>query len=109
MDSRDSGTRDDGLSWVGTPVANVSGYVQNQTRTINDMLINGGTINLSASTDLIVEHGSLLDVDGGYIHYLGGMIGTTRLTGADGHLYDAADADPNVTYIGIAGQFTINH
>lgn len=109
VDGRDSGTRDDGLSWVGTPIANVTGYVQNQTRTINDMLVNGGTINLAASGDLIVKSGSLLDVDGGFTHYLGGSIATSRLIGADGRVYDAKTADPMMTYVGFAGQTTVDH
>ncbi|WEK02140.1 MAG: filamentous hemagglutinin family protein [Candidatus Sphingomonas phytovorans] len=109
VDSRDSGTRSGGLSWVGSPTVGANGYVQGQTRGIEQMLVNGGTINLAASGDLIVAKNSSIDVSGGFLHYLGGSIQTSRLIGDDGRIYDAATADPMIKYVGFAGQTSIAH
>ncbi|WP_165189837.1 filamentous haemagglutinin family protein [Caulobacter soli] len=109
VDGRDSGTRDDGLSWVGSPVVGAGGYAQNQPRTVNDMLVNGGTINLAASGDLIIASGASLNVDGGFLHYLGGRVQTSRLIGTDGRVYSASTADPMMTYVGFAGATEVEH
>jgi filamentous hemagglutinin family protein len=114
VDGRDSGTREDGLSWVGTPVLNASGYVQGAPRDVNQLLVNGGTINFTiggqlGSSSLIAAPGSIIDVSGGYVHYLGGSVQTSRLIGADGLIYDASTADPMMTYVGFAGATTVSH
>lgn len=124
VDARDKGARADGLSWVGSPVVNASGYSQAVPRSVNMMLTNGGTINFNltgttlASTGnvaslhdagLIVAPSAAIDVSGGYLHYLGGSVATSRLIGADGRVYDASRADPNMTYVGFAGQTVVNH
>ena len=102
VDSRRSGTRADGSTWVGTPLANVGGYVDQVPRGIQELLLNGGNIAL-AGGEVITRGGSTLNLDGGYLHYLGGVITTTRLIAANGAIIDIADADPNTTYIGLAG------
>jgi filamentous hemagglutinin family protein len=109
VDSRDSGVRDDGLAWVGTPLLNASGYVQGVPRTVNQLLTDGGSITLQSGESTIAAPGSIIDVAGGYIHYQGGMVQTTRLLGADGRIYDAASADPLMSYTGLAGVNTVSH
>jgi hypothetical protein len=37
------------------------------------------------------------------------MIKTTVLVGADGRMYSMANANPNIPYVGIAGEFVVNH
>src|ERR1700741_3051122 len=68
------------------------------------MLVNAGTISL-AGREVITRSGSLLNLDGGYIHYLGGYLETTRLVAANGAVFDIENAEPNLTYIGFAGKF----
>ncbi|WP_165187857.1 filamentous haemagglutinin family protein [Caulobacter soli] len=108
VDGRDSGTRDDGLAWVGSPVANVGGYVQGVPRSVNQMLVDGGSLDIAANSIVLVPGGTL-DVSGGYTQYLGGSVQTTRLIGADGRIYNAATADPLMTYVGFAGQTSVEH
>ncbi|MBN6149807.1 filamentous hemagglutinin family protein [Xanthomonas sp. AmX2] len=108
FDRRASGTRADGVTWVGSPLLNAQGYVDQVPRTIDDMLLDGGTINLRGS-DVVLNPGARLDLDGGYLHVRGGMVETPRLLGSDGRLYDLASADPSLTYVGIAGDQTHNH
>ena len=51
----------------------------------------------------------MINVAGGSVKFLPGKVNTTRLIGADGRIYSMANADPNMTYVGIAGRFTRNH
>ena len=104
VDARVTGTRSDGVAWVGTPLANVGGYAQQVPRKIQQMLQNGGAIAL-AGDEVITRSGSELNLDGGYVHYLGGVLETTRLIAANGAIVDIGSADPNAAYIGVAGRF----
>ncbi|TCV91773.1 filamentous hemagglutinin family protein [Luteibacter rhizovicinus] len=108
VDSTQSGTRDDGLDWIGSPILNVKGYVENVPRDISQMLTRGGTIGLDGN-EVIVRSGAQLKLDGGYIAYQAGWITTPNLLGADGRIYNIADADPSVNYVGFAGQYSASH
>ncbi|MBN6110688.1 filamentous haemagglutinin family protein [Xanthomonas bonasiae] len=108
FDRRASGVRADGQAWVGSPLLNAQGYVDQVPRTIDEMLLDGGTINIGAR-DLVIAPGAQVNMDGGYVHMLGGMIETPRLLGADGRLYDLASADPSLRYLGMAGTQTVAH
>src|SRR5262249_60397197 len=46
---------------------------------------------------------------GGAITFQPGMVSITKLIGSDGRLYGMANADPNITYVGIGDRFTVNH
>ena len=115
IDIRASGTRSDGTSWVGTPLADASGYVNKVGRSIYQLMTVGGSVSLT--TDLsnnngaanVRTAGSVINVAGGSVNFLPGMVNTTRLLGIDGRIYNMENADPNMTYVGIAGQFTANH
>lgn len=115
IDIRASGTRSDGTTWVGTPLADASGTVNAVGRSVYQLMTVGGSV--SMATDLSASNGnasvqtagSVLNVAGGSVTFLPGMVNTTRLIGADGRIYSMANADPNMTYLGIAGQFTVNH
>ncbi len=108
VDSSQSGTLPDGLNWIGSPILNVAGYVENVPRDISQMLTKGGSIGLNG-TEVIVRSGAQLNLDGGYIAYQPGWITTPNLLGADGAIYNIASADPNMTYVGFAGQYTDTH
>ena len=108
FDRRASGVRADGQAWVGSPLLNAQGYVDQVPRTIDEMLLDGGTINIGAR-DLVIAPGAQVNMDGGYVHMLGGMVETPRLLGADGRLYDLASADPSLRYLGVAGTQTVAH
>ncbi|KQT03020.1 MULTISPECIES: filamentous haemagglutinin family protein [unclassified Bradyrhizobium] len=115
IDIRNSGTRSDGTTWVGTPIADASGYVAKVPRSIYQLMTVGGSISLN--TDLTVQNGpagvtttgSVMNVAGGSVKFQSGMVNTTRLIGSDGRIYDISKADPNMTYLGIAGQFIRDH
>ncbi|MGN6091794.1 MAG: two-partner secretion domain-containing protein, partial [Luteibacter jiangsuensis] len=108
LDSTVSGTRADGLDWIGSPILNAAGYVQNMPRDIEQMLTRGGSITLEGN-DVIARAGSRMALDGGYLAYQSGWITTPNLLGADGRIYNIASADPDVAYVGFAGQYTSAH
>lgn len=115
IDIRNTGTRSDGTIWVGTPLADASGYVAKVPRSIYQLMTVGGSVSLT--TDLSTSNGaasvktdgSITNVAGGSVKFLPGMVNTTRLLGSDGRIYSMTKADPNMTYLGIAGQFTVKH
>jgi filamentous hemagglutinin family protein len=116
IDIRASGTRGDGSIWLGTQLGNANGYVDNVPQSIDVLMTKGGTVSLSTDTtgtvglrDIVLQSGSLINVAGGSVQYLPGNVPLTILIGADGRRNSTANADPNMTYVGIAGQFTVDH
>lgn len=108
VDSTLTGTRSDGVSWVGSPILNLSGYVNLIPRTVDQLLTNGGTITLSGN-EVLTAAGSSMNLNGGYLHVDGGMVNTTRLVDANGAIVPIGQASPYERYVGIAGQFVENH
>jgi filamentous hemagglutinin family protein len=110
IDSRVSGTRDDGVQWVGSPLANLNGYVQQTKRDINRMLVNGGNITLAGS-EVIQRHDAVLNLDAGFAHFVnnGNVPLPTRLVTATGTMVGIGQADPNLHYVGFAGKTVSNY
>lgn len=108
VDSTLTGTRSDGVQWVGSPILNLSGYANLIPRTVDQRLTNGGTITLSGG-DVMTATGSSMNLNGGYVHYAGGIVNTTRLVDANGAIVPIGQASPYGTYVGIAGQFIESH
>lgn len=106
VDSTQSGVLPDGLAWVGSPILNVSGYVDNVPRTIDQMMTNGGSIHING-TQVVVRSGAQLNLGGGYIAYQPGWITTPNLQASNGRIYNIADADPNLAYVGFAGDYEV--
>ncbi len=99
---------DPGL-WYGSPIANLSGWLNNTKTDLATLSTVGGEIFIKAGGDVITRAGSIIDVSGGAIRYEGGYVRTTKLIGADGRLYDISRATPDRIYVGIANGFTVNH
>lgn len=119
IDIRAFGTRSDGTSWVGTPVADAGPTILNYDRSLQQLMATGGSVNLQTDLNVtdsttpnrsvITQAGSVINVAGGNVTFLPGTVSTTKLLGADGRLYSMANADPNRVYLGIAGHFTVYH
>jgi filamentous hemagglutinin len=99
VDIRDTGVYD-GTPWVGTPIGDVSGYVNDIGRTAQELTINGGTVALKAGQSIVAQAGSDINVSGGWINYASASVQTTQLI-ADGQVVDIAQATPDVVYQGI--------
>jgi filamentous hemagglutinin family protein len=108
IDGRLSGTRADGFQWVGSPILNAEGYVNLIPQTIEQILTVGGSFTATGK-NVIQQSGSVIDVSGGSVNYTGGRVNTTKLLGSDGRTYDIGSANTNIGYVGLAGQFTVNH
>ena len=99
VDVRNSGVMD-GRYWIGTPVADVTGYAALIQRNVGELTVAGGTVNLSAGDSVVMQSGSEVNVSGGAINYSGGMMQTTRLI-SNGRLVNIANASPDVAYSAI--------
>ncbi|WP_342710252.1 filamentous hemagglutinin family protein [Bradyrhizobium sp. B124] len=108
IDARLSGTRADGVQWVGSPLLNAAGYVGLIPQSIDQVLTVGGNFTTSGK-NVVQQPGAAINVSAGYVQYTGGMISTTRLLGADGRIYDIGRADPTIAYVGIGNGFTVLH
>lgn len=107
VDVRNYGTRADGSTWQGTPLADVSGDISNIRRSVQERSLNAGTIQLQSQGAVLVGQGATLDVSGGQIDWQSGYVRSSQLRGTDGKLYDISTADPNRTYVGIEDAQTI--
>ncbi|GKQ52146.1 filamentous haemagglutinin family protein [Bradyrhizobium sp. Ce-3] len=108
IDARLSGTRADGVQWVGSPLLNAAGYVGLIPQSIDQILTVGGNFATSGK-NVVQQPGATINVSAGYVQYTGGTISTTRLLGADGRIYDIGRADPTIAYVGVGGGFTVLH
>ena len=98
-----------GKTWIGTPLADVSGYVNLVQRTVGELTTNGGTVNLSAGESVVLQPGSTVNVSGGWINYAGGNVPTTQVISASGQVYDISQATPDRVYTGLVGSFASLH
>ncbi|MEJ0004655.1 MAG: filamentous hemagglutinin N-terminal domain-containing protein [Pararobbsia sp.] len=108
VDSTLSGTNPDGSQWVGSPILNLTGDVNLIPRSVDQLLTNGGVITLSGA-QVMTADGSSLNLNGGFVHYLGGMVNTTRLVDASGAIVPIGQASPLDTFVGVAGEFVESH
>ena len=116
IDIRASGTRSDGTTWVGTPLFDATTDVNtNVGRSIFQLMAAGGNVSLTTpqlntpGQEVVLQSGSVINTAGGSIQYLPGTVPVTRLLGIDGRIYSMDSANPNMTYVGIAGTFTSTH
>jgi len=97
-----------GNAWVGTPLADVSGYASLVDHTVAELTTDGGTISLTAGNSVVMQRGSTVNVSGGWINYQGAMVQTTKLI-SGGHIYDISQATPDIVYQGILNGFTADY
>ncbi|WFU84465.1 filamentous hemagglutinin family protein [Bradyrhizobium sp. CIAT3101] len=115
IDIRASGTRSDGTTWLGTPLANANDVVNAVGRSIFQLMTAGGNVSLTtpqlnaAGQEVVLQSGSVINTAGGSIRYLPGTVPVTILLGSDGRRYSMQNASPDMTYVGIAGVFTSAH
>lgn len=92
----------------GTPLTDIKPSVDAIQRSVNERLSAGGSIVLKSEGDVIVEQGAVLDISGGKVTFLDGIIETTKLL-AGGRVIDISQADPLQTYDGIYGEVNVNY
>ena len=99
VDIRQTGTYN-GQAWVGTPLADTSGYVALIDHTVGELTTAGGSVKLQAGNSVVLQSGSSINVSGGWIDYAGGDVATTKLL-ANGQVIDISKATPDRVYDGI--------
>lgn len=108
LDVRRQGTYN-GFAWVGTPLADASGYLGIIERTAQELTTAGGTVTIGAGSSVVMQPGSSIDVSGGWVNYSGGVVKTTRLLYRN-HIINIHDATPDKVYDGIyTGTSTFTH
>lgn len=100
VDMRESGTRADGTTWYGTPLANLTGYLGVIERTAGQLTVAGGNVAIQAGESVVMQEGASVNVSGGYQEFAAAEISTTRLVDG-GRVVDIARADPSVVYDGV--------
>lgn len=95
----------EGRTWIGTPLADVSGYANLVQRTVGELTTAGGTVKLNSGEAVVIRDGATIDVSGGWVNYAGGAVKTSRVV-ADGQIFELADATPDRVYDGIFGAST---
>ncbi len=108
VDLRRSGVVD-GFYWVGTPVADLSGYLAIIQRDVSQLTVDGGTVSLRAGSSVVMQPGARVDVSAGWLNFDGGLVKTTRVL-RNGTLRDIADVFPDRRYNSFfTGEFTVAH
>lgn len=107
VDARETGIYD-GQEWVGTPLANVSGYIDLIQHSVGELTTAGGTVSLTAGGSVVMQPTSEINVSGGAIDYQGGMVQTTDLL-SGGQIINIAQATPDMVYQGILGAYTVTY
>ncbi len=99
LDIRKTGVYD-GRTWLGTPLGDATGFANLIERSVAELTTAGGTVNIRAGNSVVMQPGSKVDVSGGFIHFQGGMVKTTRVL-SDGRVMDIANATPDRAFTGI--------
>jgi filamentous hemagglutinin len=99
VDIRDAGIYQ-GDQWLGTPLANVAGFANLISRSVGQLTVEGGTVNITAGASVVMQKGSRIDVSGGSTTYEAGMVRTTQLITGN-RLVDISQATPDYVYDGI--------
>jgi len=93
----------------GTPLADISGYVNQIGRGVGERSTAGGSVTIQSEGDIVLRQGSAIDVSGGSIAYQPGYVQTTKLVTADGHVVDISQASPDRVYVGLANSYQVVH
>ena len=99
VDFRNEGTYA-GRDWLGTPLADATGFAGIIQRTVGEFTAAGGQVSISAGESVVMQTGSRVDVSGGFIKFKGATVETTRLR-LQGGLIDIKNATPDRQYDGI--------
>ncbi len=95
-----TGVTADGTPWIGTPLADVSGYINLVPHTVGELTTAGGSVAILAGNSFSAQSASSVDVSGGWINYQGATVQTTQVL-SDGQLIPIAQADASEIYSGI--------
>ncbi len=104
---------------AGSGIGDVSGAFTTEGLTAVERHTAGGTVNINvtgnpfasnrtATGDIIIREGAVIDFSGGGVRYGAGSLDTTKLV-AGNRVYDISAADPNIRYDSILNMQTVSH
>ncbi len=94
-------SRTPGISNSSSTVADFSGYLSQIGRGVAQRLAGGGSVNIQSEGDIVFASGASVNVSGGKVEYLGGVVQTTNLIASNGRSYNIATAPRDLEYISI--------
>ena len=118
IDPRLSGTRADGVRWVGSPLIDGSGAVSQIGITAAEFMTKGGNVTMAvapvgaegadgaSAPRITIDSAAKIDFSGGWVRYLAGTVRSSKLLTAGGKVVDISEADPNETYVAVGDGFT---
>lgn len=87
----------------------VSGWLGQVERPIDQRLTTGGSVIASSTGDAILRPGASIDIAGGSLAHQAGYVPVTWLVGSDGRIYSVNQAPADLTYTSIGVGFTVDH
>jgi filamentous hemagglutinin family protein len=117
VDPRRSGVRADGVAWIGSPLIEAGSLASQIPVSAAELMTKGGNVSLgvnlvrgpadaAAAPRITIARNASIDVSGGWVSYLPGVVRTSKLITADGRIVDIGDADPNDVYVDVVDGFT---
>lgn len=91
---------DNGRSWIGTPLGDLTGYLAIIERDIAQLTARGGTVSLSAGDSIIMRRGATVDVSGGLLTHGAGFVQTSMLS-LGGRATPISSAYADINYDGV--------
>jgi filamentous hemagglutinin len=88
------------------PLADLSGYLGQIQRTVDERTTTGGTVKIQSEGDIVTRAGSRIDVSGGSVVYNAGFVKSTQLV-SQGQVFDITTAPADRIYTGIADTYTV--
>ncbi|MFZ8436845.1 hypothetical protein ACO1M6_14030, partial [Staphylococcus aureus] len=67
VNSSITGTRSDGSTWVGTPIANLTSYLNVIPQKIDQILTKAGSVSFKGA-EVDLAKGAVINLTGGYVH-----------------------------------------
>ena len=86
-------------------ILELGGYRGIVARTVAEKAAAGGELQIASSGSVIQRSGAVIDASGGGYRYGAGMVGTTKLLGADGKIYDIATAPEQRRYSALLDRY----
>jgi len=90
----------------GSALLDLAGYQDGRQRSVAEKASLGGELIISTDGALVQRPGAVVDVSGGGYRYGASVLGTSKLWGEDGRIYDIATAPKDIRYIGLLDSFT---
>ncbi|MGI9375781.1 MAG: filamentous hemagglutinin family protein [Tsuneonella suprasediminis] len=91
----------------GTEIVDWETFDNLNQLTLDQMIVDGGTLKIAVGDDFIMKSGAVIDVSGGSITYDEGYVYTTLLRRLDGSIIDIREADPDEIYMGLANEWVV--